>query len=52
MVVSSPEKSAHAADSTMVDPAIESVLEEVRQLRIAMSLYRTVVERLLEKEAA
>jgi hypothetical protein len=38
--------------SNTADPEVEAVLEEVRQLRAAIAIYRKVVDRLLEKQVA
>jgi hypothetical protein len=41
-----------AAESKAEDPQFEAVLEEVRQLRAAIAVYRKIVDKLLEKKAA
>jgi hypothetical protein len=46
------KRPVRATASTMADPAVEAVLEEVRQLRAAIAIYRKVVDRLLAKDVA
>ena len=41
-----------AAESKAEEPQFEAVLEEVRQLRAAVAIYRKIVDRLLEEKAA
>ena len=41
-----------AEPSEAVHPQFEAVLEEVRQLRAAIAIYRKIVDKLLEKKAA
>jgi len=43
---------AGATLSNTADPEFEAVLEEVRQLRAAIAIYRKVVDKLLEKQVA
>jgi len=46
------KRAVRATLGTTADPAVEAVLEEVRQLRAAIAIYRKVVDKLVEKEVA
>jgi len=43
---------ASATVSTAAAPDMDAVLEEVRQLRAAIAVYRKIVDRLMQEKAA